>query len=236
VGDGDRVLDVGCGNGQTTRAAAAVTPSGSALGVDLSAQMLDVARRLAAAEGLGNVTFEQGDAQVHPFDAGAFDLAVSRFGSMFFADKVAAFANIGRALRPGGRLLLVVWKGLDENEQFATLTGSLAAGRELPTPPPGAPSPFALADPELGRQVLEEAGFVDVGHEAVHRTFWLGPDADAALRFSQRTPMVQGLLADLDEPTRAEALGTLEAALRAHETPEGVAFASATWLISARRP
>ena len=236
VTDGERVLDIGCGNGQTTRAAAAASPSGSALGIDLSAPMLAVARDLAVAEGLTNVEFVQGDAQVHPFEEGAFDLAVSRFGSMFFGDKVAAFSNVGRALRPGGRLLLVVWKSLPENEQFVTLTGSLAAGRTLPTPPPGAPSPFGLADPELGREVLEAAGFLEVHHEPVRRTFTLGPDVASALAFAQRTPMVRSLLADLDDAARQDALATLEGALEVHASDAGVTFDSATWFISARRP
>ena len=102
-----RVLDVGCGNGQTTRDAARSASDGAALGVDLSAEMLRVARRRAHAERLDNVTFEQADAQVHPFPAQHVDLVVSRHGAMFFGDPVAAFTNLGRALRPGGRLVLL---------------------------------------------------------------------------------------------------------------------------------
>src|SRR5690242_15437898 len=105
VRSGDRVLDVGCGTGQSTREAARAAVDGNVVGVDLSAPALELARRLTAAEGLRNVTYEQADVQAHPFPPAAFDLALSRFGVMFFADPVAAFTNIGRALRPGARLV-----------------------------------------------------------------------------------------------------------------------------------
>ncbi|MBY3599426.1 class I SAM-dependent methyltransferase, partial [Rhizobium bangladeshense] len=96
VGTADRVLDIGCGAGQTTREAARAATRGQAVGVDSSAEMLEIARRRSAAEGLRNAAFEQGDAEVHAFPAASFDLCISRFGVMFFADPAAAFANIGR--------------------------------------------------------------------------------------------------------------------------------------------
>jgi SAM-dependent methyltransferase len=234
IRDGEQVLDVGCGNGQTTREAGRRTPSGRVVGIDLSGPMLARARQLTVAEGLTNVDYVQGDAQVHPFEPAACDVAISRFGSMFFGDKPAAFANIGGALRPGGRLLLVVWRSPADNPQFATIRRVLAMGRELPTPPPGAPSPFGLADPDLGRRWLEQGGFVDVQHEAVDRRFDLGDDADAAFRFMSRNPMVDGLTADLDEATRAAALEGLRRAFEEQEGPDGVVFPSGTWFISAR--
>jgi len=112
----DRVLDIGCGTGQTTRDAARKAPAGSALGVDSSAPAIERARKLAQAAELRNVTFERADAQVHRFAPGYFDLAISRFGTMFFDDPVAAFGNIGRALRPAGRLVMVIWQAHDRNE------------------------------------------------------------------------------------------------------------------------
>jgi len=102
IGCADRVLDIGCGTGQTTRDAARAAADGVALGVDLSGQMIALARRLAAGQGIANARFEQADAQIHPFPAASFDVAISRTGTMFFADPAAAFANIARALRPGG--------------------------------------------------------------------------------------------------------------------------------------
>src|SRR5688500_3752262 len=100
---GDRVLDIGCGAGQTTRDAARLAVAGSVLGVDASAPMIERARRLTEAAGLRNVEFEQADAQSHQFPDERFDVAISRFGTMFFADPVAAFSNIARAMRPNGR-------------------------------------------------------------------------------------------------------------------------------------
>src|SRR5215471_16585943 len=163
----DRVLDIGCGTGQTTRDAARAAVDGSALGVDLSGQMIGLARRLAAGQGIANARFEQADAQIHPFPAGSFDVVISRTGTMFFGDPTAAFANIARSLRPGGRLVLLVWQGPEPNEWVRELIGALAAGRTLPAPSVGAPGPFAQADPDLVRAVLSSAGFVDVGFEGL---------------------------------------------------------------------
>jgi len=101
---GDAVLDVGCGTGESTRQAGRASGSGPVLGVDLSSRMLDLARRRSAEEGLDHVTYEQGDAQVFAFEPEAFDVAMSSFGVMFFDDPEAAFTNVGRAVRPGGRL------------------------------------------------------------------------------------------------------------------------------------
>ncbi len=236
VADGEHVLDVGCGNGQSTRDAAVATPSGSVLGIDLSSPMLEKARELTASAGLRNVEYVQGDAQVYRFADKAFDVAVSRFGSMFFADKVAAFTNIRGALRVGGRLLLVVWQPMAANEQFRTIIQTLSAGRDLPAPPPGAPSPFGLADPDLGRGLLGEAGFTDIRYESVIDNFNFGTDAADAFAFACRTSAARSLLGSLDEATRATALSGLKDAMRSHESAEGVLFSSATWFISARNP
>lgn len=236
IADGERVLDFGCGNGQSSRDAAKATPAGSVLGVDLSAAMLDQARRQADAEGLHNVDYLQADAQAHPFDPGTFDIAISRFGSMFFADKPAAFTNIGQALRPGGRLLLVVWQDVSQNDQFATIMRTLSGAAVPPKPPPGAPSPFGLADADLGGAWLSAAGFTDVEHRAVNAKFDFGADADDAFSFVCRTSAARGLLNDLDDSTRPKAVDALRDAIRDHETADGVLFDSATWFITARRP
>src|SRR5579884_699004 len=156
IAPGERVLDIGCGNGQSTRdAARAARAGGSVLAVDLSGPMLDRARRTAEADGLTTIRFEQADAQTYAFPAGAFDVALSRFGVMFFADPVAAFTNIGTALRPGGRLALLVWQPLAANEWMTTIRQALVMGRELPVPPPGAPGPMGLADADFASSVLK---------------------------------------------------------------------------------
>src|SRR6266498_3547647 len=143
----DHVLDVGCGAGQTTREAARTATAGGALGVDLSAPMIDRACELAQAEGLRNVTFQRADAQVHRFPPKQFDLAISRFGTMFFDDPVAAFANIGRALRPAGRLVMMVWQGHERNEWDVAIHQSLEAAEGPMAGAFGGPDPFSLADP-----------------------------------------------------------------------------------------
>ncbi|MDQ3702555.1 MAG: class I SAM-dependent methyltransferase, partial [Chloroflexota bacterium] len=129
IGPGDRLLDIGCGCGESTRDAARMAVSGVALGVDLSARMIGRAQERARTEGLTNARFQQADAQVYPFQAQAFDFALSRFGAMFFGDQVAAFRNIGRALQPSGRLALLGWQELSKNEWLRALRDALAAGR-----------------------------------------------------------------------------------------------------------
>src|SRR5947208_10200043 len=147
----DRVLDIGCGTGQTTRDAARSAGAGTALGIDLSARMVAYARELATREGVANAAFEQADAQVQPFTTESFDVAISRTGAMFFGNPVVALTNVARALRPDGRLVMLTWQALPANEWIRELSGALAAGRSLPTPPPGAPGPFALSDPDRVR-------------------------------------------------------------------------------------
>jgi SAM-dependent methyltransferase len=231
-----QVLDIGCGNGITSRdAARAVGPSGDVLGVDLSGSMLARAKQLAEEEGLGNVHFEQGDAQVHPFEAGSFDLAMSRFGVMFFADPVLAFTNIARALRSGGRLAMLVWQSVAANEWVHAMRQALAVGRDLPVPPPGAPSPFALADTDYARLTLTEASFIDVSFAASEQPFLGGTDTDDAYGFVTGLKVIDMLLDGLDEENKAQALGNLRATLAAHETPDGVLFGSASWIITARK-
>ena len=232
----DRVLDVGCGTGQTTRAAARAASAGSALGIDLSTRMLERARERAAAEGLSNVRFERGDAQIYPFEPGSFSLAISRYGVMFFDDPVAAFTNIGRALAPGARLAILCWRELGRNEWVSAIRGALAAGRDLPTPPPHAPSPFALADAGRVREILSAAGFTDVTLEDVERPVYFGPDAARGFDSVRKLGIVNGLLADLDERARSGALDSLQRVITDHETPEGVLFGASAWLVRATKP
>jgi len=234
IAAGERVLDIGCGTSQATRDAAAAARPGSALGVDLCARMIDLARRLAASQDIGNARFEQADAQIYPFGAGSFDVAISRTGTMFFGDPVAAFTNIGRALRPGGRLVMLAWQGPGPNEWVRELSGALAGGRDLPAPPPDAPGPFALADPGRTRTLLASAGFADVTLDPLHRPMWFGSDPDDAHRFV--LGLLGWMLDGLDGTGRERALDALTATLAAHAGPDGITFASAAWLIRAQRP
>jgi SAM-dependent methyltransferase len=236
IGRADEVLDIGCGTGETSRDAARVAFDGGVLGVDLSSRMLERARELARADRLPNVRFELADAQVHPFDAGSYDLALSRFGTMFFADQAAAFANIGTALRPGGRLVMIGWRTAAENEWLRCVFDALALGRELPVPPPGRPGPFGLANTELTGEALTTAGFEAVDFTAVDLPFWVGTDGGDAFGYFRETGIVRGMTQNLDDFQHARALDALHASMVDHDTGDGVVFGSGAWLISARKP
>lgn len=229
------VIDIGCGNGQVARDAARTATDGDALGVDLSPAMLARARELADAEACRNVSFLRADAQVHRFEPDRADVVVSRFGAMFFADPIAAFANLARATKRGGRLALVAWRELSANEWLLTIRRALAAGRDLPTPPTGVPGPFGLADVDRAAAWLAAAGFDQIGIDAVHAAVWLGHDCDDAMAFVLRGGMARGLLADLDETERSRAVDSLRLALLEHDLPGGVELDSSAWLITARR-
>jgi SAM-dependent methyltransferase len=235
VSSTDAVLDIGCGTGKSTRDVARVAMQGSALGVDLSAVMLERAREQSEADGIANVTFLQADAQVHPFDEQTFDIAISSFGAMFFGDPVAAFSNIGRALPPGGRLALLAWRELARNEWLTELRAALAVGRQLPEPPPTAPTPFALADPDRVRGILATAGYENVGFEPIDEPIEFGSDAADAFAFMRTLGIVEGLTHDLDDDGRAQALAELQQTVTEHESSEGVLFGTSAWLITAQR-
>src|SRR3954469_8845529 len=229
IGPDDVVLDIGCGTGKSTRAVARLAESGSALGLDLSSRMLAHARSRAQEEGIANVRFEQADAQVHGFDTAAFDIAISSFGCMFFADPVAAYRNIATALRPGGRLALLAWRDVTSNEWILALRDAPAAGRELPVPPVNAPGPFGFADPDHVRRVLTEAGYTDVRLDPIDSLQEFGTDAPDAFAFVRTMGVVNGLTQGLDEEARERVLDAVQQTLAAHETPDGVLFGCAAW-------
>ncbi|MEV4753537.1 methyltransferase domain-containing protein [Micromonospora sp. NPDC049559] len=231
---GDRVLDIGCGTGLVTRLAARAADPGRVTGVDISAPMLAEARARAAAEGLGNVTFERGDAQVHPFPDAGYDLALSRGGVMFFGDHVAAFTNIRRALRPGGRLVFAgPGRGggeTDHTRAFAALAPLMRA------PSPAARGMGSLADPDRVTEILDAAGFADVSVTLVPVPVVWGRDAADAVDFYFGTGPVRHNLADVDEATRARVRDEVREALRAYESPDGVRLMGSIWLVTAVRP
>jgi SAM-dependent methyltransferase len=233
IGPGAQVLDVGCGIGKTTREAARLATGGSVTGVDLSARMLDLAARRAKQEGLTNVRFEQADAQVADLGVARYDQVISRNGVMFFGDPVAAFTNIARALRPDGRMALLVWQPLAENEWLGAFREAVAVGRDLPLPPPDAPGPFSMGDPERVRAVLDAAGFDQPEFEGVREPMFYGQDVATAMRYV--LGVVGGMLTDLDDAARAEALAALRATLEAHLGADGVTYRSAMWIITAGR-
>lgn len=236
--EGEHVLDIGCGAGGTSLELAwRIEPEGSVTGVDVSEPLLDLARRRADAAGYAQVRFIHGDAQAQAFKAGAFDAAFSRFGVMFFADPVAAFANIRKALRSGGRMAFVCWRAAADNP---LMTLPLQAAAHLfdappaPAPDPRAPGPFAFADGERLKAILGDAGFTDVSltaHSARIGSRTLDDALQAALRIGPLGRMLNSF------PDRREAaIGAVRAALAAHEGPDGVLLPSATWIVTARSP
>jgi SAM-dependent methyltransferase/pimeloyl-ACP methyl ester carboxylesterase len=233
VGRLDRVLDIGCGCGQTTRDAARAATSGSVLGVDISEEMLERARCRSVEEGLSNVAFERGDAQSHPLPPGHFDLIISRFGTMFFADPIAAFTHLAHAARPGARLVMLVWQAEEHNEWATSIRQVLTGGARL-APGPGL-DPFSMADPEVVRSILGAAGFVEVGFVDVREPVYYGPDAAAALELVRDMKQPRDVLARLDAAAAQRALTALRELLVAHETGTGVLFDSRAWLVTARR-
>jgi SAM-dependent methyltransferase len=234
---GERVLDVGCGNGAVALAVSAlVAPGGSVMGLDISGPMLAYARRRAEQAQTASVSFRRGDAQVYPLPPASFDAAVSRFGVMFFDDPVAAFANIGRALRPGGRIAFTCWRDLTVNDWLMVPAG--AALQYVPMPDlgqPGAPGPFSLADPERVDQVLRGAAFAQVALEEVVRPMPMGSSVDDVLAFMRGTEMAQVLMAGVDPGTAEQAWAAIKEALQAHAEPGGITLAGTAWLVTARR-
>ena len=234
---GERILDIGCGSGETTlELARAVSPGGEVTGVDISRPLLDLARRRA--EGLTGVRFVEGDAQVHPFAPGSFDGVFSRFGVMFFADPAAAFANLRKALKPGGRLAFVCWRSPMENPIMTAPMMAAAQHLPPPTPPtppePGAPGPFAFADPDRVRGILDAAGFADVGIAPLDVPIG-GGDLEDALELALKVGPLGSLLRD-NPDKRDAAVGAVRALLAQHQGPDGVKLPSATWIVTARSP
>jgi SAM-dependent methyltransferase len=226
------VLDIGCGGGQTTRQAARSARLGNAFGVDVSGPALERAREIALAEGLRNVAFENADAQNHRFAPDHFDRAISRFGTMFFPDPVAAFTNVRQALRPGGRLVMMVWQAHERNEWAVALQQSLgveaaADTSELPA--------FSLGDPQIVNEIMQAAGLVDVAFADIDEPVYYGPDVDTALAWTRGFTSIQDVLRPLDPAAAARAVEGLREELAAHLGDNGVWFDSRAWLVTAGR-
>jgi ubiquinone/menaquinone biosynthesis C-methylase UbiE len=233
----DHVLDIGCGAGQTTRDAARLAVAGSVVGVDISAPMIERARRLTEAAGLHNVSFEPADAETHHFPAERFDVSISRFGTMFFGDPVAAFTNIARAMRREGRLVMMVWQDHHRNEWSVSIQRALAGGADVTAASLGAPDPFSLADPTTTERVLDTAGFDEAAFTDVHEPVYYGPDVAAALEWVCGFSCVKDVLQrlDPDPASTARAHEHLLQTLAAHAGGDGVWFDSRAWIVTARR-
>jgi SAM-dependent methyltransferase len=233
IQDGEYVLDVGCGCGETTILAARAAGSGHALGADFSRIQVAEARRLAACAGVANARFEVADVQVHPFGAGVFDVVLSAFGVMFFDDPVAAFANLRKALRRGGRLAFVCWRTRDENPVFTTGFAEAAAVlglREMPGP--GAA--FSLAGTGRVGALLSTAGFGGTEFVQADEPMLIGRDVDDVLEYERASPTATEVLAGLSQAQVGELTRQVRDRLMAYASPAGVIMPGAAWLVTAR--
>jgi SAM-dependent methyltransferase len=231
----DKILDIGCGCGETSRIAAQQATEGEVLGVDISAPMLAQARLRAEEEGLANLRFEEADAAAARLPDAYYDLVLSRFGVMFFEDAKAAFENISRSLRPGGRLTFLCWQEVMKNEHIVVPFGVLAAHAPVPDiGTPDAPGPFSLADPERIRALLTGAGCTDIKIEPLHERLRLGSDVPDVLAYFRDHPAGSSSITAMDDATLAKVVDELIEAIRPFQTPEGVFFGSAAWLVTAR--
>ncbi|MET9472941.1 class I SAM-dependent methyltransferase [Streptomyces sp. NPDC002917] len=231
IAAGDRVLDVGCGTGQTTRIAARQAYDGDVVGIDLSAPMLDRARRDAAAEGIGNVTFEQGDAQVHPLSGRGFDVVLSRGGVMFFADHIAAFTHLRHSLVPAGRLAFLGPQPAGPDSAYARATAALSPF--LREASPAARGMGSLLDPARIRQMLTASGFTDIDVAPAEAPMTFGADAGDATDFILAMGPVRYNLRDVDPGTTARIRSEVRDALAEFETIDGVRIPGHVWIVTA---
>ena len=227
-----RVLDIGCGTGSTTRAAARTLGAGSAaVGIDISGQMIDAARMLAAQEG-SHATFVCDDAQTHAFGAERFDLIIARFGVMFFTDPLRAFANLRSAAAPGCRLRSIVWRSPAENP-FMTAAERAAAPLlpDLQPRRPDAPGQFGFADERRVRSILQDSGWSEIELRPVDATCTL-PEKQL-IRYGTRFGPVGVALQGADSQTRAQVGAAVRAAFDSYVHGPEVRFTAACWMMLA---
>jgi ubiquinone/menaquinone biosynthesis C-methylase UbiE len=236
LGPGQTVLDVGCGCGATTLAAASrVGASGTVHGIDLSEPMLDVARRRLAAAALTNVVFTQADAQTHHF-APVHDTVISRFGTMFFDDPIAAFTNLAMSLRAGGRLCIATWQPLGANDWLTVPGAALLRYGTFPDTSGGGPGMFAQSDPAVIRSTLERASLTAIEVQPIDLVLRLGDDPRDATAHLAEMGTGRAILATIAEADRAAALDAVTEALQDHTSTDGVRLPAGIFVTTATRP
>jgi len=242
VRPGDRVLDVGCGFGDTAiRLAERVGPEGTVVGIDCCDAFLDIARGEVAARGVKTVTFMRGDAEI-ALPAENFDFVFSRFGTMFFANPVAGLRNMRKALRPGGRMVHIVWRRRADNPWLSMAKDVVL--RFLPEPGADAqtcgPGPFSMADEQIVTAMMRSAGYENIEFQRVDAPVLVGNDVNDAIAFQLAIGPAGEVFREagaLAEEKRAEIEAALaEAINRQAVTNEGIVMDSSSWVISATNP
>jgi ubiquinone/menaquinone biosynthesis C-methylase UbiE len=239
---GERVLDVGCGFGDTTqRIAELVAPGGSAVGVDAAPNFIELASREAAQAGVENVRFEVADVEATSFEE-RFDMAFSRMGAMFFANPVAALRNVRRALVPGGRLAIVVWRAKVENDwvyRGQTITERFVTKPQDYDEPTCGPGPFSMANADTTSGILLSAGFQAIALRRCDRPITIGADLDEAVELVMSLGPAGEILrlagdraAHLHEPIS----DALREGMAEWVTPDGVIAPASTWIVTAEAP
>lgn len=231
---GERVLDIGCGTGDTSlKAAAAVGASGSVHGVDISQPMLDLAESRAASQGASHASFAVGDAQTDTLGDAA-DLVISRFGVMFFEEPTVAFKNIHAHTKPGGRMVFICWQPVRENEWVHIGLGIAKKHVEFPPPPdPHAPGPFAFADIERTLGILGDAGWSNAKAEPFATKLNQGSSArDAAESLMLRGP-ISRVMMDKTDAEKEAVLSDLTDAMEAKMVDSKVLLGAGVWIVSA---
>jgi ubiquinone/menaquinone biosynthesis C-methylase UbiE len=239
---GDRVLDIGCGFGDTTRQLAElVGPGGEALGIDAAARFIELARQEAEQAGADNVRFEVADVEAAELEPG-FDYAFARMGTMFFANPVAAHRNIRRALEPGGRLCTVVWRRKLDNEwlyRAEKAVEQFVSEPEESDEPTCGPGPFALADADTTSQILLSAGFEDVTLRRCDLPFRIGDDLDRAVELTMAlgpAGEIIRLAGEQAERIRPQLEAAVRDALARFDRPGGPVSNASTWIVTASAP
>ena len=235
---GERILDIGCGPGTTVlELARRVGPDGHVLGADVSKLSVARARERIAAAGLRHAEVIVADASVHPFPPDSFDLTFSRFGIMFFSDPVAAFANVRRAMKPGGRLALAVFRPASETLwPHAPLEPVRHLLPPIPAPGPEEPGPFSWADPARVHRILGGAGFSEVSLTPLDPVIQLaGPAGEAeAANFVMAMGPLARVLPSLSAAQRENVRATLEVYFRGHAASQGIVLPAEIWVVRAR--
>ncbi len=234
---GDNVLDVGCGCGETTLEIAGKIAPGRITGLDASAMLLDIARKAAADKGIGNVSFEQGDGQVWQAPE-PVDVLFSRFGVMFFEDPLAAFTNLRRSLKSGGRLAFACWRQPKENLWLALPMQSTAhLLPPLPPSDPTAPGPFAFADKDRLAGILTGAGFAELAIDPLDLTTG-GDTLEDSVFIALRVGQLGGALREIgaSDELKRKVEATLREALAPHVQNGVVKLPAAAWIVSGRNP